>query len=153
MGNRAIITTKEKNIGIYLHWNGGRESVEAFVAYCALKGYRAPDQDAPYAFARLAQVVGNFFGGGLSVGVLGAEDIAEMGGWLDNGIYLLDDWDIAGRVLPYEGYVEETVGNLTEHLRAIDRRQPKHEQLGALIDANVLSRLKPAQIDSHDGGH
>lgn len=142
MGNRAIITTAEKNIGIYLHWNGRRESVEAFIAYCALKGYRTPGQDAPYAFARLAQVVGNFFGGGLSVGVLGAEDITEMGGWLDNGIYLLDDWNIAGRVLPYEGYVEETVGDLTEHLRAIDRRQPKHEQLGDLIDANAVLAIQ-----------
>ncbi len=142
MGNRAIITTADKNIGIYLHWNGGRESVEAFVAYCALKGYRTPGQDAPYAFARLAQVVGNFFGGGLSVGVLGAQDIAEMGGWLDNGIYLLDDWSIAGRVLPYKRYVDETVGDLTEHLHAIDRRQPKHEQLGDLIDASAVRAIQ-----------
>ena len=37
MGNRAVITTKENmdnnGIGIYLHWNGGRDSVRAFLKY------------------------------------------------------------------------------------------------------------------------
>ena len=30
MGNRAVITTRKdlKDIGVYLHWNGGRDSVE-----------------------------------------------------------------------------------------------------------------------------
>ena len=33
MGNRAVITTRKdlKDIGIYLHWNGGRDSVEGFL--------------------------------------------------------------------------------------------------------------------------
>ena len=37
MGNRAVITTKENmynnGVAIYLHWNGGRDSVEAFLEY------------------------------------------------------------------------------------------------------------------------
>ena len=40
MGNRAIITTKKdfdnNGIGVYLHWNGGRDSVQAFLTYCKL---------------------------------------------------------------------------------------------------------------------
>lgn len=31
MGNRAVITTRAKEIGVYLHLNGGRDSVEAFI--------------------------------------------------------------------------------------------------------------------------
>lgn len=31
MGNRAIITTKKRDLGVYLHWNGGRDSVGAFL--------------------------------------------------------------------------------------------------------------------------
>ena len=31
MGNRAVITTEEKKIGIYLHWNGGYDSVNGYV--------------------------------------------------------------------------------------------------------------------------
>ncbi len=130
MGNRAIITTPRKELGVYLHWNGERESVEAFLAYCELKGYRTPTCDASYAFARLAQVVGNFFGGGLSVGVVGEADIDAMAGGLDNGIYLLDGWKIAGREFPYEGFVDPQCPNLTARLRAIDERQPAREQLG-----------------------
>ena len=33
MGNRAIITTKDCDLSLYLHWNGGRDSVEGFLAY------------------------------------------------------------------------------------------------------------------------
>lgn len=28
MGNRAIFTTPERKVALYLHWNGGRDSVE-----------------------------------------------------------------------------------------------------------------------------
>jgi hypothetical protein len=66
MGNRAVITTKENyennGIGIYLHWNGGRDSVNAFLAYCKLKRYRSPNEDN-YGFARLCQVIGDFLEG------------------------------------------------------------------------------------------
>ena len=55
MGNRCVITTKENyekgGIGVYLHWNGGRDSVTAFLRYCELKGYRAPDKDC-YGWGR-----------------------------------------------------------------------------------------------------
>ena len=34
MGNRAVITTPDKKIGVYLHWNGGRDSVEGFLQTC-----------------------------------------------------------------------------------------------------------------------
>ena len=58
MGNRAVITTisaepKDSTaIGCYIHWNGGRDSVEAFLTYCKLKGYRPPETDC-YGWARL----------------------------------------------------------------------------------------------------
>ena len=49
MGNRAVITNSKSfdvanstDLGVYLHWNGGRDSVEAFLKYCKLKGYRPP---------------------------------------------------------------------------------------------------------------
>lgn len=91
MGNRAVITTKENwrngGVGIYLHWNGGRDSVEAFLKYCELKGFRSPSSDS-YGMARLCQVIGNFFGGGLSVGIdtLWHLDCDNF----DNGVYIID---------------------------------------------------------------
>ena len=40
MGNRAVITTKERDLALYLHWNGGRDTVEPLLKYCELQGYR-----------------------------------------------------------------------------------------------------------------
>lgn len=60
MGNRAIIKGKNQALGVYVHWNGGYDSVNAFCTYCKLKGYRSPETDT-YGIARLAQVIGNFF--------------------------------------------------------------------------------------------
>ena len=41
MGNRAVITAStaedvahSKDIGIYLHWNGGIDYIRAFLTYC-----------------------------------------------------------------------------------------------------------------------
>jgi len=71
MGNRAVITLAKKptsnSVGIYLHWNGGAESVLAFAEAAKHLGVRLYDET--YATARLAQIIGNFFGGTLSVGV------------------------------------------------------------------------------------
>jgi hypothetical protein len=43
MGNRAVISfsTDPAAPSIYLHWNGGRASVEGFLAGCLATGYRA----------------------------------------------------------------------------------------------------------------
>ena len=72
MGNRAVITTQNDidndGIGIYLHWNGGRDSIEPFLAFCKAKGYRSPDDDC-YGYAYLCTTIGNFFKDGLSLGV------------------------------------------------------------------------------------
>lgn len=106
MGNRAVITTAERKIGLYLHWNGGRDTVEPLLRYCELKGYRAPSND-DYGWARLCQVVGNFFGGTLSVGIMPYSDDGCMDPG-DNGIYVIEGWRIADRVLPYEGFVEQS---------------------------------------------
>lgn len=77
MGNRAIITTHERKIGLYPHWNGGRDTVEPLLRYCELQGYRPPSSDS-YGCACICQVVGNFFGGTLSVGIGPYADDAGM---------------------------------------------------------------------------
>lgn len=129
MGNRAVITTKKEwqsdGIGVYLHWNGGRDSVEAFLEYCKLKGYRAPDSDC-YGWARLCQVLGNFFGGTLSVGIDRLWFLDRDNG--DNGVYILEGWDIIDRYY-YEG-PEQNEYDRTEMLIEIDNNMPKKEQLG-----------------------
>tara|TARA_R100001126_G_scaffold8122_1_gene4236 strand:+ start:1038 stop:1457 length:420 start_codon:yes stop_codon:yes gene_type:complete len=101
MGNRAVITIKQDNVpkenwdSLYLHWNGGRDSVEPFLHVAKLYGIRCAG-DSSYGIARLAQLIGNYFGGTLSLGVgrYGRLDTDNY----DNGVYVIGgDWEIVDR--------------------------------------------------------
>lgn len=139
MGNRAVITTRKRDLGVYLHWNGGRDSVEAFLEYCRLRGFRAPETD-DYGWARLCQVVCNYMGGeGLSVGVWPyTTDEAALSAGDDNGVYVTEGWRVVGRVLPWEGFEEQREYDLDGMLREIDRAQPEEQRLGAYLDAEEV---------------
>jgi hypothetical protein len=129
MGNRAVITTKDKKIGMYLHWNGGRDSVEPMLKYCELQGYRSPSNDC-YGWARLAQVAANFFGGTLCVGI----DLYEnLCGYCDNGVYIIDGWEIVGR--EYFSGAEQKSHDFNEMLREFDKNMPEDDRLGDYLDA------------------
>lgn len=144
MGNRCLIVPKgQENLGVYLHWNGGVDSVTAFLEYCKIKDYRpfgGKNADG-YGIARFCQVVGNYFGGGLSIGIEAittelTEDYAEA---YDNGIYIIDGWEICKRICPSgrEGY------DLMEMLIDIDKSQPEEEQLGEEF-------LRAEEVDAAD---
>ena len=100
MGNRAVITIKEDNVpkeqwnSLYLHWNGGRDSVEAFLHVAKLYGIRC-NADPSYGIARLAQLIGNTIGGTLSVGI-GSYERLDTNNW-DNGTYVIQQWEIVER--------------------------------------------------------
>lgn len=137
MGNRAVITTPKREIGLYLHWNGGRDTVEPLLKYCELKGYRAPSADG-YGWARLAQVAGNFFGGTCSVGIDAYTTDSRMNPG-DNGIYVIEGWSIVERIPPYEGFVEQDEYDFDEMLRAFDASMPEGERLGDFLRAEVVA--------------
>ena len=123
MGNRAVITTKEKKIGVYLHWNGGRDSVTAFLTYCKMKEYRTPESDN-YGWARLCQVIGNFFGGSCSIGIDEYDVLDTDNG--DNGVYIIENWEIVDREF-YNG-AEQNNHDLLKMLKDINKCQPEQEQ-------------------------
>ena len=129
MGNRCVITTEENyekgGVGVYLHWNGGRDSVNAFLTYCKLKGYSSPEKDC-YGWARLCQVIGNFFGGKLSIGIDYWDAHCFNPG--DNGVYIIQNWEIVGRK-DFTGQ-EQNEYDLEGMLDEIDCRMPAREQLG-----------------------
>ena len=129
MGNRAVITTRENfdnnGVGVYVHWNGGKKSVEAFLKYCELRDFRAPDEDN-YGWARLVQVIANFFGGdGLSVGIDTIDHLDCDNG--DNGTYIIKGWKIVGHEYGAP-YIEKY--DFNELLEDIDKAQPEEQQLG-----------------------
>lgn len=146
MGNRAVITTeagwisKENHVGIYLHWNGGRDSVEAFLMYCKLKGYRPPETDC-YGWARLAQVIGNFFGGELSIGI---DTVSKLDyDNFDNGTYIIKNWEIIGREC-FTGR-EQKEYNLLEMLREINDAQPEKERI-QITQEDINNALDPVPL-------
>lgn len=142
MGNRAVITTEynPNNIGIYVHWNGGRASVEGFLAYCKAKCYRDPNYDPTYAMARLCQVIANWFGGELSIGIGSLSELDCDNG--DNGVYIIGkDWKIVGR--KYVPISEQKDYDLLHMMRSINAKQPTGERL-------KLAELKKACKEYRD---
>ena len=121
MGNRAVITTEEKRIGVYLHWNGGRDSVGAFLAVCKELGHRTPESDC-YGYARLCQVIANYMGGTTSIGIDTIDRLDCDNG--NNGMYIIKDWEIIGREY-FNGRTEQNEYDFDEMVQKIRESQPK----------------------------
>lgn len=165
MGNRAVIKGKGSDLGVYVHWNGGYDSVLAFTQYCKLKGYRSPEAD-DYGIARLCQVIGNFFGGSTSVGVWNMDKYKKMTPeivdefCLDNGVYEIENWEIVAHYNSdlvkkefHEGY------DLNDFLCSIDEAMPAKEQLGKefilapLVKVSELEIGDKVYIQEYDGSY
>ena len=83
MGNRAVIHFQGSSVGMYVHWNGGRDTIEPMLEVA--KEY---ELRADYGLARLLQMFGNFMGGTLSMGVGELERLDCDN--CDNGVYVID---------------------------------------------------------------
>jgi hypothetical protein len=140
MGNRAVITTEDKQLGVYVHWNGGRDSIEAFLLYCKLKGYRCPENDS-YGWARLCQVIGNCFGGEYSVGIDKYDRLDTDNG--DNGTYIIKDWQIVGK--EFEPLDELDIEQVKDMLLAINGSMPKLEKIKEEVLMMAANELLSAQ--------
>ena len=133
MGNRAVITTRNRDLGVYFHWNGGRDTIEPLLYYCKLQDYRDPAKDS-YGYARLCQVAGNYFGGNTCIGISPYTTDEEMNPG-DNGIYIIEDWKIVDRVIRNKEFVEQQEYDFNEMLRSFDARMPESCQLGDFLDS------------------
>lgn len=86
MGNRCVITNKEKTRAIYQHWNGGRDSIEPLLKVAKLLGG---------GFDKLCEISSKVFDG---------EEISYEEAdnknldCLDNGVYIINEnLEIIGR--------------------------------------------------------
>ncbi len=138
MGNKCLIAFKEKESKkkkeevpcIYLHWNGGRDSVEAFLDASKRLGVRTNDQF--YGMARMTQIISNYLGGTLSIG------ISNVGDWdlgfLDNGVYWVDGLEIYDRTDTYDGFEEQKEYDHEEMVKEIiDRNSFVHEETEVVV--------------------
>lgn len=100
MGNRAVIVAddvtnknKKERCGIYLHWHGGRKTVENFLQIAKDREIRSLQDDEQYALARLCQIIGEYLSkeegddtASLGVGIVSQLDCNNF----DNGVYYID---------------------------------------------------------------
>lgn len=150
MGNRAVVTFANRDemspfvkpdgsiagfckhnqfkVGVYLHWNGGMDSIIPFCRACKILGVRGPVSDC-YGVACFVQMARNFFDSsdgfkGNSVGVDALAHLDCNNG--DNGVYIVDDdWNIIGREYSREEQLgtEDDYNRMTTHLCEIMRNR------------------------------
>lgn len=133
MGNRAAIAIRKAKTApaLYLHWNGGPESVLAFLHAARELDVRSPGSDPGYCLARLGQIIGNFFGGTTSLGFGQVGYVDDS----DNGTYFIGgDFEIVSRT--YDG------PTTVDELSATDRA--KYEGM----KAEIIKNQGPAFDDS-----
>lgn len=134
MGNRAVVTTKtaagfcEDAIGIYLHWNGGKDSVTAFLKYCELQGFSSPEIDCE-SWRKFQQIAMNY---GLTADRDKCKNLDCDNG--DNGVYMVENWQIVGR--KFMDHEEQDEYPLKEMLLDIDEKQPEAMQIREKILMN-----------------
>lgn len=86
MGNRCVITNKEKTRAIYQHWNGGRDSIEPLLKVAKLLGG---------GFDKLCEISSKVFDGEEINYEEADNDNLDC---LDNGVYIIDEnLEIIGR--------------------------------------------------------
>lgn len=136
MGNRAVIrivhsldelTTpadKSDKVGIYLHWNGGRDSIEPFLLYCKFKEYELDRS----GLQKLVTVITNAMGTGFNVEIDKLERLDCDN--FDNGVYVVQNWEIVGREFVTDDFTEQNEYNCLEFLLDIDSNQPYDARMG-----------------------
>ncbi len=144
MGNRAVVTFEpnptKNSVGVYLHWQGGPESIRAFADVLDELKVSAGDD---YELARFAQIVGNYFGGvhSIGVGVIGKLDCENY----DNGVYVID------RTAKPRVIKQSPSGNLSGPWQPVGDEVLKHEYFKKDKDGkNIVDNIREAQHDSFD---
>jgi hypothetical protein len=99
MGNRAVVTFDNydpNNFGVYLHWNGGRDSIEAMLE-ATKRIMETRGEDPTYAMARFVQVATTAIPGNCSIGLNQLKRLDTDN--FDNGVYVVDSktLEIVGR--------------------------------------------------------
>ncbi len=138
MGNRAVITTEDRRIGVYLHWNGGRDSVEPLLAFCKAAEYTRPEYDGS-GWADLCTVMCCFFRRPNAVAVDTLDALDTHG---DNGVYIIRDWEIIDRENLYDGYEEQISHDFREMLEEYNEALPERMKLAPEVLAETARKHK-----------
>lgn len=116
MGNRAVITHKEEEWGLYTHSLGDRATVEGFLNYANMMYHElGPKGQVLY----LQEIMSPCTTGELKVNRYQRLD-RDNG---ENGVYIINsDWEIIGRKYIPDP-IESEAYNLLEIMKTIDEKQ------------------------------
>lgn len=119
MGNRAVIafdTYTDNSTGVYLHWNGGRDSIEGFLLFAKTQHPWAKHSGREKLIAGIAAF-------GVSAHGVEVKPCKQLDcdNW-DNGVYLVDTntWEITGRY--HKRHQEQQSYDLLEFAREVERK-------------------------------
>lgn len=136
MGNRAVIIEKGKLKGVYLHWNGGRDSIKPILFYCA--NFMKED-DALDTFEFVCKCIG------FEPKAFENYNVTDCNNG-DNGVYIIDDkYEIIGRM--YAPIKEQNEYDFVEFLLGIDKEMPKHYRKGKDFILKYLSLIRSDELD------
>lgn len=89
----VTVSESPNAVGVYLHWNGGPESVLGMLAACRELGFRDPTADDTYGMGYFQAAAALFFGDGLSTGMGPMSGLDTDNG--DNGVWIIcRGWNI-----------------------------------------------------------
>lgn len=140
MGNRAVIATSDLTTSpaIYLHWNGGPESVLAFLHAGKELGFRDPTKDS-YGMAYLQAIIAMYFGSGDSTGIDALKNSDTDNG--DNGVYRLGPgWTIKSRL-----HVPDYEKKNGKYQSSVDDLNEKEREKYEAIKSHVIRKWRAAQ--------
>ena len=136
MGNRGVVAfvredqefDPEKTVGVYMHWNGGRDSIDAFLL--ATKEAMKGRVDPAFAPARFVQCVTTWMPGNSSVGLATCNELDCDNG--DNGTYLVDPASLEIHGRRHYDHEEQAGYDIREIADQIAARLPKELPLGTM---------------------
>lgn len=137
MGNRGwIVFENNDSLALYLHWNGGRDSIEPFLAYAKLCGVND--------LSGLATVINNALGvGGCEIQLFPEGTVKAFKGSeyiADNGLYVIDEnLNIVERVTQTS---EQDVYDFNEFMVFIQKTSGAYME----VPDEVLAHAKTASI-------
>lgn len=130
MGNRCVITNKDKSKSIYLHWNGGRDTIEPMLRVAKRHGG---------TFEILSAIAHKVFDGEITPYEMADTDNG------DNGVYIVDDnLNIIGR--EFFGWKEQQSHNPYLMEIVIEAQYLLGETLANPIIVNAEHIIKNTEI-------
>lgn len=138
MGNRATITTKDgvNKFGLYVHWNGGRDTVEAVLNYLVTQDITF---ETELDFLREVKEVYKFaFGNKYDINIWEQCDLDNY----DNGVFILDKdkVQIIGRM--YAPTTEQNEYDLLEMTEYIEEKMKERNFIKEQYLESVYNKIK-----------